>query len=88
MSDPLPSSSETASNPSARRIGEHSLRFDPLLDSVIASLPSGLSVFDAQHQLVLSNPLFGHLLRLPDGMMVSMPDFGVAASSKALNKVR
>ncbi|QTN26899.1 type I secretion system permease/ATPase [Rhodoferax sp. AJA081-3] len=36
MSDPLPSSSETASNPSARRIGEHSLRFDPLLDSVIA----------------------------------------------------
>ena len=39
-----------------------------LLDSVIASLPSGLSVFDAQHQLVLSNPLFGHLLRLPDGM--------------------
>ncbi len=35
MSDPLPSS-ETASNPSARRIGEHSLRFDPLLDSVIA----------------------------------------------------
>lgn len=36
MPDPLPSSSETASNPSARRIGEHSLRFDPLLDSVIA----------------------------------------------------
>ncbi len=36
MSDPLPSSNETASNASARRIGEHSLRFDPLLDSVIA----------------------------------------------------
>lgn len=36
MPDPLPSSSETASNPSARRIGEHNLRFDPLLDSVIA----------------------------------------------------
>lgn len=36
MSDPLPSSSETASNPSARRVGEQSLRFDPLLDSVIA----------------------------------------------------
>ncbi len=35
MSDPVPGS-ETASNPSARRIGEHSLRFDPLLDSVIA----------------------------------------------------
>ncbi|MES2582933.1 MAG: type I secretion system permease/ATPase [Pseudomonadota bacterium] len=36
MSDPLPSSNETASNASASRIGEHSLRFDPLLDSVIA----------------------------------------------------
>ena len=35
MSDPLPNS-ETASNPSTSRIGEHSLRFDPLLDSVIA----------------------------------------------------
>nr|WP_315490962.1 type I secretion system permease/ATPase [uncultured Rhodoferax sp.] len=36
MSDPLPSNNESASNPSARRIGEHSLRFDPLLDSIIA----------------------------------------------------
>ena len=35
MSDPLPGS-ETASNPTARRVGEHSLRFDPLLDSVVA----------------------------------------------------
>lgn len=35
MSEPL-SSSETVSNPGARRIREHSLRFDPLLDSVIA----------------------------------------------------
>jgi ATP-binding cassette subfamily C protein LapB len=36
MSDPLPSNNESASNPNARRIGEHSLRFDPLLDSIIA----------------------------------------------------
>lgn len=35
MSEPLPGS-ETASSPNARRMGEHSLRFDPLLDSVIA----------------------------------------------------
>lgn len=35
MSKPLPGS-ETASSPNARRLGEHSLRFDPLLDSVIA----------------------------------------------------
>jgi ATP-binding cassette subfamily C protein LapB len=36
MSDPLSSSGETASNANTRRVGEHSLRFDPLLDSVIA----------------------------------------------------
>ncbi|MBH9577199.1 CHASE domain-containing hybrid sensor histidine kinase/response regulator [Inhella proteolytica] len=36
-----------------------------LLDSVIASLPSGLSVFDEQERLVLANPLLGQLLQLP-----------------------
>ena len=40
-----------------------------LLDGVIASLPAGLSVFDAQMRLVLSNPLLGELLRLPPELL-------------------
>ncbi|MBN8503768.1 MAG: PAS-domain containing protein [Burkholderiales bacterium] len=40
-----------------------------LLDAVIASLPAGLSVFDSQLRLVLSNPLLGELLQVPPALL-------------------